>query len=149
MADPISELDAAVRDANMLVSNLSPNLKHEQAVSVREAFERIYRAVDARMTPAAVAGWMDGRGYCAIERGGGVRVTLYNYDAEPGVVFERPSLHEACALADRFQREVPSADDVGDEESQRAVEAWLRANDPENAAARARPASEPPAGDER
>lgn len=83
-------------------------------------------------TPEQVQRWLDERGYLAVSSGGGGAVTLYDYDGEAGISFERKTLAEACALADRFIAEVPSVDDVGAEASERAVQEWLAKNDPDN-----------------
>ncbi len=86
------------------------------------------------ITADDVERWMDNSGYASVERGGEGIVTLYDYDGEPGLTFSKGTLVAACALADQFMREVDGADDVGPEESERQVKAWLEAHDPRNPA---------------
>ena len=86
-----------------------------------------------RVSPAAVERWLEENGYHSVSCGFSA-VTLPDYDGDPGITFERTSMAEACALADRFMNEVEGPDDVGHDECVRQVQEWLRANDPNNPA---------------
>lgn len=103
--------------------------------SLTKAIVTLRRERDAwfeALTPARVQEWLDRRAYHSVASGGGGAVRIYDYEGEAGVIFERDSLAEACALADRFFAEVPCVDDVGEAVSERAVQEWFAKNDPSN-----------------
>lgn len=85
-----------------------------------------------RIEPAHVANWLMDNGYYGVSIGLNATVTLQDHDGDEGISLVAGTLTDACALADRLMREVPSADDVGAEECDRLLREWLLANDPGN-----------------
>lgn len=88
------------------------------------------------LRPDEIQEWLNQNGYYSVGAAGSV--TLYNYDAEEGLIFEawnlpQPAggdLTKAHELAQRFMRDVPNPDDVGFEECSRLARKWFEENYP-------------------